>query len=116
MGEQLLSMLLRMSSGSSFDLNQVNPLHLRNLLTNLFNTLSRYGVEQDASAAWQWKPAQTASRAQRQRLEKALIELVAGLLDTAGITLQAIDNYEHEQITQQQQQVQLFCQGYAHSY
>jgi hypothetical protein len=103
MGEQLISMLYRMSSGTSFDLNQVNPMQLRMLLTNVFKTLQRYGIEQTAEGSWYWREATTQIRNsasatdRKRRTEMILINLVRQLLNDAGLTMEAIDTYEKEE-------------------
>jgi hypothetical protein len=101
MGDQLLTMLLRMSSGTSFDLTQVQPHSLSLCLEKVFTTLGRYGVELDPSTqSWHWMPAaqsSAGSRAERQRMESALPKLVRQLLNDAGLTLGAMKKFEHQQ-------------------
>jgi len=104
MGEQLISMIYRMSSGTMFDLNQVNPPELRVLLTNVFATLQKYGVEQHQGGSWHWREA-TQPRADRKRLELLLIQVVRQLLNDVGLTMDAIDKFENEQHRRQQHQL-----------
>jgi hypothetical protein len=107
MGEQLTTMLYRMSSGTSFDLDQVNPVQLRTLLTKLFQSLRRYGVEQSMEGSWHWLPAKNQAMlapAERKRLEMALIDLVRQLLNDVGLTMDAINVYEKEEAEDLQKQ------------
>ncbi len=107
MGEQLITMLYRMSSGTSFDLDHVNPTQLRTLLTRLFETLRRYGIEQSMEGSWHWLPANKQvilAPAERKRREVALIHLVRQLLNDAGLTMDAINAYEMKEAEDLQKQ------------
>lgn len=107
MGEQLITMLYRMSSGTSFDLDHVNPVQLRTLLTRLFESLRRYGIEQSMEGSWHWLPANKQvilAPAERKRQEVALIDLVRQLLNDAGLTMDAINAYEMEEAEDLQKQ------------
>lgn len=90
MASDLPAMLIRMGSGTGFDLRQIQMPSLRQYLEGVFECLEFCQVELDASGSWVWNHPV----AKKPGNDLALVKIVHSLLDSAGITLDAVDRYE----------------------
>lgn len=97
--------LVRLASGTTFDLTRMQPPSAAQGLQQVFAALKPFGVEND-QGNWKWNSPTGA--AHNNTNELVLVRVVTALLDQIGITYQAVStdykvsNQKQEQSTKQQ--------------
>lgn len=104
-------MLIRLASGASFDLSQMTDIGAAQGLARVFKSLEPFGIQQQQQqtnarqnlvgslGAWVWKdPSSNSSTLKAPKStnsnELVLIRVVRAMLDQAGMTIEAIREFE----------------------
>jgi hypothetical protein len=86
-------LLIRLASGTTFDLSQMTNSGASEGISRVFSCLEPFGVMQDTNGSWMWRGPENGSNDQRQQL--FLVKLVRAMLDQIGFTIEAIEEFEH---------------------
>lgn len=92
MSEDLPIMLIRMVSGTTFDLSAMPNRNTSHALAAVFESLTSFGVQTNESGAWKWINPGGASSTTTDEL--VLVKIVRALLDQIGLSMEAIDEWE----------------------
>ena len=96
MATELPYILIQLAQGTSLDLTQMSNAHASESLTNVFQSLSSFGLALDGNS-WKWTESSNGSNHSQDLI---LIKISKILLDQIGITQQAIDEYENPTVRQ----------------
>lgn len=89
-------MLLRMTSGTSFDLTQMSNPSISQKLQIVMQSLSSFGVCCQ-NGSWTWKGGASTSNNNNNKASMVLIKVTRFLLDEIGITMEAVEQVEQLQ-------------------
>ena len=87
--------LIRLASGTTFDLTHMQPASAARALRDVLQALTPFGVVcRDDGAVWAWT-SPTGQAAHTNQNQVVLVRVVRAMLDQMGLTLEAIDTYEN---------------------
>ncbi len=89
--EDLPIMMIQLARGTSFNLSQMTDAMASNALQDVFQCLIPFGLDRDETGCWVWKSPEGASRGATNEL--ILLQVVRGLLNQIGITMEAVEGY-----------------------
>lgn len=87
-------MLIRLASGTTFDMSQMSDRDVANCLSRVFSKLQPFGVGQDHTGAWCWEGGSRSSNPSHNE-QIVLVKLVRAMLDQIGVTMDAIERNEN---------------------
>ncbi|GAX09885.1 hypothetical protein FisN_11Lh134 [Fistulifera solaris] len=90
-------MLIRLASGTTFDLSQMSDRDAAHCLAQVFTKLEPFGVAQDHAGAWCWVGGSRLSNPSHNE-QIVLVKLVRAMLDQVGFTMQAIERHDNPEI------------------
>ena len=96
MATELPYIFIQLAQGTSLDLTQMSNAHASESLTNVFQSLSSFGLALDGNS-WKWTECSNGSN---QSQDLILIKISKILLDQIGVTQQAINEYENPTVLQ----------------
>lgn len=94
-------LFIQLSRGTEYNLSSMPDRSLAGLLGVVFDALKIHGMEMGGSGAWKWA---NAPKGGGDSNDLALLRLVRALLNGVGVTLNSVEQYEHDQIQQIKQQ------------
>lgn len=87
-------MLIRLASGTTFDLSQMSDRDAAHCLSQVFSALQPFGVGRDHTGAWSWEGGSRSSNPSHNE-QIVLVKLVRAMLDQIGVTMDAIERHEN---------------------
>ena len=104
MASELPIMLVRMGSGTSFDLSHVQIPLLRQQLSDVFVCLSFAEVQLDDTGSWIWSHSN--KKTSRSGDDLTLLKVVNSLLESLGFSIKKIKRFDQNQIDKNQSEKQ----------
>ncbi len=98
-------MLIRLASGTTFDLSQMSDQDAAHCLAQVFTKLQPFGVTKDHAGAWCWEGGSRSSNPTHNE-QIVLVKLVRAMLDQIGFTMQAIERHDNPDIPSAAERVQ----------
>jgi hypothetical protein len=90
-------MLIRLASGTTFDLSQMSDRDAAHCLAQVFTNLQPFGVAKDHAGAWCWEGGTRSSNPSHNE-QIVLVKLVRTMLDQIGFTMEAMDPHDNPDI------------------
>ena len=89
--EDLPILLIRLASGTAFDLSQMTDEYASRGIARVFSCLEPFGVRQNGRGSWVWQSPSNSN----SNNELVLIGLVRAMFDQIGFTVSAIEEHEN---------------------